>query len=163
MSEVYLALYKGKRDGHSLYSYWCRLGDWLIRKFTRGIYSHCELAVKKETNFTDRYDCDTYYECYSSSVRDGGVRCKIIDVTNGKWDLIKLDNITAAQIEYYYRLTKGRKYDWLGAIGIILGIKDRRDKFFCSEWCANAITLKTDGWRFSPNDLAVIARRFLNV
>lgn len=160
MTDVYLALYKGNRKGNSLSSIKAKIGDWLIRKFTRGIYSHCELAVKKETNFTDRYDCDTYYECYSSSVRDGGVRCKIIDVTDGKWDLIKLNNVTEAQIEYYCRITKGKKYDWFGAVGIILGIKERRDKFFCSEWCFNVITLSTDGWRFSPNDLAVIARRF---
>lgn len=155
MYKVYLALYKG--SGGSLYD---RLTDWLIRKITKGKYSHCEIAVKKETNFTDRYDCEEYYECYSSSVRDGGVRKKVIHLDDGKWDLIKLNNVTEAQIEYYYRITKDKKYDWFGAVGIILGIKERRDKFFCSEWCFNVITLSTDGWRFSPNDLAIIARRF---
>ncbi|OBX04200.1 enoyl-CoA hydratase, partial [Gallibacterium salpingitidis] len=65
-NNVYLALYKGKRSGKSLYAHWCRLCDLLIRKCTRGKYSHCEIAVKK----------DGFYECYSSSVRDGGVRKK---------------------------------------------------------------------------------------
>lgn len=155
MYKVYLALYKG--SGGSLYD---RLTDWLIRKITKGKYSHCEIVVKKETNFTDRYDCEEYYECYSSSVRDGGVRKKVINLDDGKWDLIKLDNVTEAQIEYYYRITKDKKYDWFGAVGIILGIKEHRDKFFCSEWCFNAIKYGSeDGWRFSPNQLAVICRK----
>lgn len=92
MYKVYLALYKG--SGGSLYD---RLTDWLIRKITKGKYSHCEIAVKKETNFTDRYDCEEYYECYSSSVRDGGVRKKVIHLDDGKWDLIKLNNVVEDQ------------------------------------------------------------------
>ncbi|KGQ61706.1 enoyl-CoA hydratase [Gallibacterium anatis] len=158
MSQVYLALYKGKRDGHSLYSYWCRLSDWLIRKFTRGKYSHCEIAVKKETNFTARYDCDVYYECYSSSVRDGGVRKKVIDVEDGKWDLIPLTGVSESQVIYHYQLTKGKKYDWWGALGLVFLIHERRNRYFCSEWCARAINYGCEGWRFSPNHLAAIFR-----
>lgn len=160
MNEVYLALYRGNRDGKSLYDYWCRLSDWLIRKFTKGKYSHCEIAVKKEKDFTDRYDSTVYFECYSSSVRDKGVRCKIIDVSDkDKWDLILLDGITEQQIKHYFYRTVGKKYDWWGALGIVLGIKQKRTRYFCSEWCFNAIKHSEDGWRFSPNQLAVICRK----
>ncbi|HHF3932515.1 TPA: enoyl-CoA hydratase, partial [Haemophilus influenzae] len=29
-------------------------------------------------------------------------------------------------------------------------------KYFCSEWCFNAICGSESGWRFSPNQLAAI-------
>lgn len=43
---IYLALYKGRRDG-SGWRVWCaRATDWLTRALTRGQYSHCEIAVR---------------------------------------------------------------------------------------------------------------------
>lgn len=158
-NNVYLALYKGKRDGKGLSVLKDRFFDWLIRKATKGQYSHCEIAVECEINFTDRYSSDIVYDCYSSSVRDGGVRCKRINLNDDKWDLVLLTGVTSEQIEYYYKLTKGRKYDWFGAIGVIFCTPERRDRFFCSEWCANAISYNNEGWRFSPNHLAAIFRR----
>ena len=45
-SSIYLALYKGHRDG-SGWRVWCaRATDWLTRVLTRGKYSHCEIAVR---------------------------------------------------------------------------------------------------------------------
>ena len=79
---------------------------------------------------------------------------------DGKWDLIELRNVDPNQIVNYFDWTKGMKYDWCGAIGIVLGIKQKRSKYFCSEWCYNALNQgNQDGWRFSPNDLAVIFKR----
>ncbi|RFO10071.1 enoyl-CoA hydratase, partial [Haemophilus influenzae] len=103
------------------------------------------------------YEHATVYDCYSSSVQDGGVRCKQIDVSdNTKWDLIPLDGVTEEQIKAYFDRTLGCKYDWWGALGIVLGIKQKRSKYFCSEWCFNAICGSESGWRFSPNQLAAI-------
>ena len=42
---LYLALYKGNREGWGIASIKARFGDWITRKITRGIYSHCEIAV----------------------------------------------------------------------------------------------------------------------
>ena len=41
---LYLALYKGNREGWGIASIKARFGDWVTRKITRGIYSHCEIA-----------------------------------------------------------------------------------------------------------------------
>ena len=41
---LYLALYKGNREGWGISSIKARFGDWITRKITRGIYSHCEIA-----------------------------------------------------------------------------------------------------------------------
>ncbi len=159
-NKVYLALYKGHRSGKGLRVWISRLGDWLTRKLTKGKYSHCEIAIKKikwETGH--HYDHEIIYECYSSSIRDGGVRKKIIDVDSEKWDLIPLTGVSKSQIELYYQFTKGKSYDWWGAIGIVCGTSQRHNKYFCSEWCANAINGGDEGWRFSPNHLAAIFKR----
>ena len=85
MAKVYLAMYKHKRD-------WRKepvkaMADRITRFFTKGQYSHCEIAIERiEFDNGHHYEHATVYDCYSSSVQDGGVRCKQIDVsdnTNG--------------------------------------------------------------------------------
>lgn len=156
-NNVYLALYKGHKTGKSPKALMMRFSDWLTRKLTKGKYSHCEIAVKHTLWLTGHhYDHEEYFVCYSSSIRDGGVRKKVIDVENEKWDLVLLTGVDESQIEFYFQLTKGKRYDWWGAIGVVFGIKENSNKFFCSEWCANAINDGKEGWRFSPNHLAAI-------
>ena len=153
MAKVYLALYKNKRS-------WIKeplkaLADSVTRFFTKGRYSHCEIAIKSS---------ETAYDCYSSSVQDGGVRCKQIDVSDmSKWDLIPLNNVSEERIKSYFNSTLGCKYDWWGALGVVLRIKQKRSKYFCSEWCFNAIHGGENGWRFSPNHLPVIFNVNANV
>ncbi|HHF3852101.1 enoyl-CoA hydratase [Haemophilus influenzae] len=143
--KVYLALYKGKKTGWTPKAILARLSDWLTRKLTKGLYSHCEIVVNKG-----------FKVCYSSSIRDGGVRSKIMYLEHEKWDLIELQNITEERIKAYFEQTKNMRYDWWGALGIVLGIKQKRSKYFCSEWCFNAICGGENGWRFSPNQLGAI-------
>lgn len=135
--------------------------DAITRILTKGKYSHCELVIEQiKFSDTDHHKQEIIYQCFSSSVQDGGVRCKEIDMMSGKWDLIELRNRDPNQILNYFNQTKGMKYDWWGAIGVVIGIKQKRSKYFCSEWCYNALADgDLDGWRFSPNDLAVIFRR----
>lgn len=162
MANVYLALYKGKKTGLKPTALLARFSDWITRKLTKGPYSHCEIAVERiEYTSGHHYEHELHYDCYSSSIRDGGVRCKEIDLTErDKWDLVLLDGVSEAEVQFYFNSTKGSKYDWWGAIGIVLGIKQKRSKYFCSEWCYNALNQgNQDGWRFSPNDLAVIFKR----
>ncbi|MBF0785417.1 enoyl-CoA hydratase [Muribacter muris] len=144
---IYLALYKGK-------------GDWvdrLVRFFTKGKYSHCEIAIERHQFQSGDYYPIISYECYSASPRDNGVRCKKINLTDRlTWELIELEGITESQIKAYFERTKGKQYDLWGAIGVVLGFKQKRDKFFCSEWCFNALRNSDQGWRFSPNQLAII-------
>lgn len=156
MNKVYLAFYKNRRSWRK--EPFKALADAITRFFTKGPYSHCELVVKR-TVFTNgsHYEHEVYYDCFSSSVQDGGVRCKQIDVgDNTKWDLIQLNNVSEEQIKAYFDRTSGKAYDWWGAIGIALGIKQKRSKYFCSEWCFNALKNTEEGWRFSPNQLAAM-------
>lgn len=152
MYKVYLALYKG--SGGSLCD---RFIDWVIRKLTKGKYSHCEIAVCK-SEIRDHYHREEWYECYSSSPRDGGVRQTVINLDDGKWDLIELTDLTEREVIAYFEQTKGKSYDWRGILGFIFGIKQKQDKYFCSEWCFNLLRQNNEGWRFSPNDLFAMLR-----
>lgn len=153
MATLYLALYKGRAKNWRE-----RWIDWLIRKATKGQYSHCEIAVKHSHVF-DHYHLEEWFECYSASPRDNGVRKKSINVADSiKWDLIELKGVSESQIARYFNLTKGKGYDLRGALGLIFGFKQKRQRFFCSEWCFNALFSSEQGWRFSPNQLAEIIK-----
>ena len=150
---VYLALYKGRRDGA-----WyrpsvaaARVSDWIIRTLTGSPYSHCELAVPC---------ADGQYDCYSSSIRDGGVRLKTMPLPPEKWDLIPV-RATEAQVRAAFETTRGAKYDWLGATGVIARWRHDKRKWFCSEWCAMALGLPNPE-RFCPGSLAAYLQTTAN-
>ncbi len=100
MNNIYLACYHGRAD-----KWLHRLLDNTTKFFTRGKYSHCELAIHLGNG---------KYECYSSSYRDGGVRVKVMTLDLKKWDLIAVDNISESELRRYFTATKGSGYDLLG-------------------------------------------------
>lgn len=133
MSKVYLAMYKAKGN-------WV---DQVIRLFTGKPYSHCEIAVEVVEGMP---------YCYSSSPRDGGVRRKMMTLPKDKWDLIPLPRTSGQEIEDFYQKTRGKKYDFLGAIGVVIPIREKPNRWYCSEWCYQAIT--GEHKQLSPNALA---------
>ena len=151
---IYLALYKGHRDGRG-WRVWCaRATDWLTRALTRGQYSHCEIAVR----LTEKNNGgQAAYQCYSASIRDGGVRCKTMPLPSDKWVLIPMPSAPAdhARLAALWQRTAGQPYDLTGALGVVFGLPENRRRWFCSEWVGKALGL-SESWRFSPNDLAAI-------
>lgn len=131
MTIVYLALYKGKKSGKGVKAWAARLCDWAIRTITRGQYSHCEIAI----------DLGGQFECYSASLRDGGVRVKTMPLPSDKWDLLPVPDEVAARTAKLYSQTKGADYDLAGIVGIALKTRHSRRRWFCSEWCAAALDL----------------------
>ena len=150
--QIYLALYKGRRDGTGWRVWAARFTDGLTRVLTRGRYSHCEIAVSLPETATGQE-----YACYSASIRDKGVRRKVMPLPTAKWNLIPLPSTPEAheQLQRVWTATEGQGYDLRGALGIAFGLRHNRRRWFCSEWCAAALGLPA-GWRWSPNDLAVI-------
>ncbi|THA48420.1 enoyl-CoA hydratase, partial [Histophilus somni] len=67
------------------------------------------------------------------------------------------------QVKAYFKKTKGANYDWQGVFGLVLGFSEKKSKFFCSEWCFNAIFRSEKGWRFNPNQLAQIVADFKRI
>lgn len=149
---IYLALYHGHRGGTGLKVWAARFTDGLTRILTRGRYSHCEIVIRLAGQ-----DSEPQYECYSASLRDKGVRRKIMPLPSDKWDLIPLPDGVGRRLETLWAQTQGQGYDLPGAFGVVFGLPENRRRWFCSEWVGAALGL-SESWRFSPNDLAVIAR-----
>ena len=148
---IYLALYHGHRDGTGWRVWAARFTDGLTRILTRGRYSHCEIAIRLAGQ-----NNEPQYECYSASLRDGGVRRKIMPLPSAKWDLIALPDSVGGRLHGLWKETQGQGYDLPGAFGVVFGLRENRKHWFCSEWVGKALGL-AESWRFSPNDLAVIA------
>lgn len=145
MPHVYLALYKGQKQGKDLKSLISRFLDYSVRKITKSPYSHCEIAVKTTAN---------RYKCYSSSARDKGVRCKTMELSSDKWDLIRLPESFAIDVLTLFEETKGDNYDYFGVLRFILPFfKASPERWFCSEWCAEVLFLDAPEW-YSPERLA---------
>lgn len=106
-----------------------RIAARFIQWWTGSIYSHCELVV------------DGW--CYSSSVMDGGVRKKNIELDAKKWDVIELPWADADLIKAYFAATDHLRYGWPSLITSQLFNLNRPIKGaqFCSEWCGAALGL----------------------
>jgi hypothetical protein len=133
---VKLALYTG--GGGTWYA---RLFDWLVRLVTRSPYSHCEIVIDGV--------------CWSSSIRDGGVRAKRIDLDSGHWHVIPLHTDPARALAWF-KSHMGQGYDWLGVLRFIVPfIPQRAGRWFCSEACAAALGLPCPS-HYSPGGLAAL-------
>lgn len=139
MSLVRLALYKRKR--------WWDIGAALIRWWKMTPYSHCELLVDGV--------------CYSSSMRDGGVRAKEIEFKDGHWDFIDVPWVGSVQVKNFYAITKKTRYGWKDLIlRQIFNKRGDSSGMFCSEWCAAALGIE-HAYAFDPGLLAEYCERRL--
>lgn len=135
---IQLALYKGQ-------------GDWfnaLIRWWSRSRYSHCELVI----NGT----------CYSSSIRDGGVRGKVMALPADKWDVIDLPWADECAAQRWFNQHAHDRYGFADLLLCqLLGMRRDSRGVFCSEACAAALGLP-DPTRFSPGALGELVR-YVNI
>lgn len=139
-----VAFYRGRKAENPK----ARLFDWLICWKTKGPFSHAELV----TNMTD----GGVGVCSSSSIRDGGVRTKIIALDNSRWLVLPVVGIGSEDRELlrFMGRTSGAKYDFLGILGFLLPrrVQDGA-RWYCSEWVARAIGQPNSN--LSPTELAL--------
>lgn len=126
-------------------------GDWtdrLIRAVTRSPYSHVELVDLARSG-------PARMHCVSASMRDGGVRVKLIDVTPGHWKIVPLAAWASPQAFRKASLYAGQRYDLWGAVlGPTLGLGLHNvDRWFCSELVGWALGLPKSH-ALSPGHLA---------
>lgn len=106
---------------------------------TSGPFSHCELI-------------DAQGQGWTSSWRDGGVRCKQLDLDSGRWRLVEVPGDPAEALAWF-EAHRGQSYDVFGLLGWVLPWRvSDRTRWFCSEAVAEAMGL-AQTWRISPNDL----------
>ena len=128
-----LALYKYHRPGwgtHALFDRLARLvkGKWVNWRFKPGRYSHSEIVINGL--------------CYSSSFRDGGVRSKEIDLTDGHWDVVDVGGNDADAL-MWFAMHEGQKYDWPALGRFVFGHwwPQVTAWWFCSEACVCMLDL----------------------
>ena len=129
MNNIYLAFYKADSNTATIQ-------DKLVKLLDGSKYSHVELAVENS---------DGSFQCYSSSARDKGVRTKLIDLRDGKWDLflIPSDMVYKERIEKIHEEEKDCKYDYFGLIATKMELlKGSNNRWYCSEYCAYNLGLK---------------------
>ena len=132
-----IALYKGP-TGSSIRHF---ISHWAIRIWTWSKYSHAELVIDGI--------------CYSSSVRDGGVRAKRINLDSGKWDVFDVP-ATQEDMEYalaWFAENRGSAYDWLGIKRFVVPfVRHDPDKWFCFEAVGDMLGL-AGTHKLTANDL----------
>lgn len=117
----------------------------LICWWTRSEFSHVELVIAGQ--------------CYSSSLRDGGVRKKAINLGPSHWSLIPAPWVDADYALRFFEATEGDRYGYLDLIGqhvLRLPWHDRRG-WLCSEWIAEACRL-ANPQQWHPGGLMEYAR-----
>lgn len=135
-----LAMYKATEPG--IYG----LFDRLVRWWTRGPYSHCELVFEYGGE-------DTPSLCASASLPDGGVRFRRITLDSPKWDIIDIGNENRSRALNWFVDHDDCSYDIQGIFGLIVWrIGHRRRKYFCSEAIAEALGI-SDAHTITPNKL----------
>lgn len=125
-----------------------RLMSRIIAWFQRSDASHCEIA---------RGPYGKTYVCLSSSMLDGGVRAKEIDLVPEKWRIYDVggDDLIASE---WFSQHADDGYDWLWLLGFIWRpIRGRERRWGCSEACAAMLGLH-EPWRYDVADLEALCR-----
>lgn len=109
--------------------------DKAIRLRTGSPYSHVEYLPYGGAP-------DDEAAAWSSSARDGGVRCKLIHFRDDRWDIVR---VPWAPKDAHNRIAReaGKKYDYLGVlIGRAFGVPvHQQSRWFCFEICGYALGL----------------------
>ncbi len=145
MTTLHLALYRGTRAENPGALFFDRLICWR----TGSRWSHAELVFDHQPVGPS--------VCASSSIRDGGVRTKLINLHSGRWDVVPLpgfDDASARRAQLWFVINKGRPYDWLGILGYALPVPLQWSRaWYCSEAVAAALGIGRRRW-MSPQKLA---------
>ena len=120
---------------------WSDIGGRLICWWTRSPYSHVEIVINGV--------------CYSSSMRDGGVRPKPINLNKPWWRTIQIDWRDPDDVLKVYAEHRGKPYGWGDLITQhVLRLPVDDPGLLCSELCALMLGLPESAARgMSPGAL----------
>ena len=140
MQELKLAFYIGKKSRNPK----ATALDRIICFFTKSSYSHVELIYELD-------HATMHAKTWSSSPLDGGVRKASIQLNPQRWEVYTIEGVhTSEQLHEWFTAHEGKKYDWMGAIGVKFRVfKQHHNKWFCSEIIASYLGLKRPH-RISP-------------
>lgn len=129
-----IAFYKGPPRN----AFWHLLSHYAIRLWTWSKWSHAELVIDGL--------------CLSSSVRDGGVRAKHIDLESGRWDVVSINIDEQAALNWFHQHDSD-KYDWAGIWRFVIPLLPHHPRRqFCFEAIGNALGF-AGAHKLTANDL----------
>lgn len=136
-----VAFYKGT-DHESRAS---RFIDNVIRWWTNGPYSHCELIIEEKEGHP--------LTLCASSKEGEGVRFKWLDLNPIDWDILEIYTDETIVIKWFYDHS-GEKYNYMGILDFVIPLKTiwEKRRWVCSEACAEALGFSNTS-KISPNDL----------
>ena len=120
---------------------WSDIGGHLTAWWTRSPYSHVEIVINGV--------------CYSSSLRDGGVRAKTIDLTPSWWRVIPIEWADEIEVLRVFFRRQGQPYGyWDLLTQHVLRLPVDDPGLLCSELCALMLGLPESTARgMSPGQL----------
>lgn len=140
---VVVAFYKGREFGP--------LSSRLVAWNQRSIYSHSEILLGRRPN-------TLFYECASSTLRDGGVRIVVQPLDPQQWDCWMLPHISPDFVRAWFDLHDSDTYDLSGLLGFFWRrVKGSKSASWCSEACAEALGVG-DAWRYDVATLVSLVR-----
>lgn len=117
------------------------IGGHLICWWTRSPYPHVEIVINGV--------------CYSSSLRDGGVRKKVIDLNKPHWRVIPIEWADETEVLRVFFRNQGQPYGYLDLLTQhVLRLPVDDPGLLCSELCALMLGLPESTARgMSPGQL----------
>lgn len=145
-TRVKLALYKGPPspiDWVHVISHSLTCLVLSARRLTHIKYSHAEIVIDGI--------------CYSSSLRDGGTRAKVIDLNSGRWDVFDVPStFDADECKTRALSMLGKRYDRRGAGAFAIPcVGQNPNKLYCFEFVGMALGVP-DADLYDPIDLLEI-------
>ena len=113
----------------------------LIQFFTKSNVVHCEIVSEL---------CKDQFFGYTS-LPFKGVTTHWVCYNPNEWEFIKIE-VNPLDILSFYKQHSDKKYDYLGCLGFVLNVKENPNRYFCSEFCAEALGLQKPS-SFSPAKL----------
>lgn len=104
--------------------------DYVVNIFTLSSISHCAII----TRITDNYICGF------SSFPSRGVDYFEESYDPKDWEFFNIP-VTRCELFTFYTYTQDCKYDYCGCINCIVKFHQHKNRYFCSEWCAELLKL----------------------
>lgn len=152
-----VAFYKVDHDGATLV-------DKAIAWWTSGFKSKFNGEWKKSYSHTEIVFSDGVM--ISCSPREGDVRAKKHIKSDAHWDYLDLSGLDEETARAFADTQVGKKYDWLGVAGFVIGVRENEKRWFCSELSTRVLQIggciklgDITPARVSPNRLYKLLKR----
>lgn len=105
--------------------------DWVVKIFTFSKISHCAIITQISSN----------YICGFSSFPFEGVEYFEEQYNEKDWEFFDIP-LNRIDLFSFYSKTQDCGYDYCGCVNCIINFHQHKDRYFCSEWCAEVLGLE---------------------